>query len=92
MPNVFVKPVLIDGKPAIVPDPVTRKPLAAGGEWKPQNQYWLRRVAQGDVIDATADQTAAQAQQKPGPTLGPSPVPPAPAAQASSGSKSKSAS
>jgi hypothetical protein len=72
MNNVFVKP----NGPVIVRDPVTRKPLAAGGEWKPKNQFWVRRITQGDVIDATAAQTAAQAAPaKPAAPSGTSPGP-----------------
>ncbi len=78
MNNVFVKPVLIDGQPAIVRDPVTRAPLKATGEWKPQNQFWTRRIDQSDVIDITAEQTAVQAapaKDAPTKSPGPSPMP-----------------
>lgn len=56
MNNVFIKPRMIDGTPAIVRDPVTKDPLAAGGQWKPKNQFWVRRINDGDVIDETAAQ------------------------------------
>jgi hypothetical protein len=58
--NVFVKPRLIDDKPALVRDPLSGKPLAEGGEWKTRSQFWIRRIAQGDVIDETAEQTERQ--------------------------------
>lgn len=59
--NVFVKPRLIDDKPALVRDPASGKPLAEGGEWKTKSQFWVRRIMQGDVIDCTDEQAAAQA-------------------------------
>jgi len=34
-----------------VRDPITRKPLAAKGEEKPDVPYWQRRIIDGDVID-----------------------------------------
>ncbi len=75
MQNVFVKP----NGAVNVPDPATHKPLAAGGEWKPKNQYWVRRITQGDVIDGTEAQLAAQAPAAapaaPGKSPGPSPMP-----------------
>lgn len=37
----------------IVRDPVTGNPLAAAGEYKPRNSYWLRRKKDGDVVAAT---------------------------------------
>jgi hypothetical protein len=57
MDNIFVKPRQIDGQPAIVRDVAAGgKPLDPAGEWKPRTQFWTRRIAQGDVIDATAEQ------------------------------------
>ncbi|MEZ8115162.1 DUF2635 domain-containing protein [Vibrio splendidus] len=35
----------------LVKDPVTRKPLAAKGEEKPRNAYWLRRLADKSIVD-----------------------------------------
>lgn len=58
--NVFIKPRLIDDKPAIVRDPDTRIALKAEGEWKLKNQFWTRRILQGDVVDETEKQLAAQ--------------------------------
>lgn len=42
---IKVKPV----QGAVVRDPETKKLLAASGEMKPQNSYWLRRLRDGDV-------------------------------------------
>jgi hypothetical protein len=70
--NVFVKPCLIDGKPALVRDPANGKPLAADGEWKSKTQFWIRRIVQNDVIDMTEAQTAAQAK---GPVAAEPPAP-----------------
>lgn len=42
-------------KPAeglLVRDPVTREALPAKGGTVPRNAYWLRRLRDGDVIDA----------------------------------------
>ena len=60
--NVFVKPRLIDDKPALVRDPSSGKPLNADGEWKSKSQFWMRRILQGDVcVDMTKEQTELQA-------------------------------
>jgi len=69
MRNVFVKPAVARN---IIRDPSTRIALAADGEWKPANSFWLRRIAQGDVVDLTKQQTQAQAKEA-------APAPPAPA-------------
>ena len=43
---MYVKP-----KPgALVRDPVTRTPLPSGGAEVPEDQYWMRRLADGDVV------------------------------------------
>ncbi len=34
----------------IVRDPVTYRPLAVDGEDKPRDQYWMRRLRDGDVV------------------------------------------
>lgn len=45
MSEFFIKP-----KPGVrVLDNVTKKPLAATGETKPRNSYWLRRVREHSV-------------------------------------------
>lgn len=64
MTDLFIKPAR-DG--LIVRDPQTRTPLAAAGESKPRTSYWLRRLAEGDVVEtkpASATKTAAKAQEK----------------------------
>lgn len=33
----------------LVRDPITREPLPPGGEIKPLDTYWCRRIADGDV-------------------------------------------
>lgn len=38
----------------IVRDPVTREALPAKATTVPRNAYWLRRLADGDVVDASA--------------------------------------
>lgn len=47
--NIFIKPA-VSG--AHVPDPHTHRGLKAEGEWKPATEYWLRRLSQGDVVEA----------------------------------------
>lgn len=37
-----------------VRDPRTGRALAKGGEKKPRNTYWLRRLRDGDVVDMDA--------------------------------------
>lgn len=57
--NVFVKPALdAQGNAKIVPD-LAGGSLPAAGAWKPRVQYWLRRIKDGDVIDASAAQSPA---------------------------------
>lgn len=41
-------------KGAKVRDPETMKHLKTTGETKPRNEYWLRRIADGSVVEATA--------------------------------------
>lgn len=47
--RIFVKPA--------APDMKVRKPtgphLAEAGEWVPRESYWLRRLSDGDVVEAT---------------------------------------
>jgi hypothetical protein len=59
MDNVFIKPrVDADGKPMLVRDPRTKKPLDANGEWKPKDQFWVRRIRDKDVVDITPKKDA----------------------------------
>jgi|GEM_PF-2353791 len=60
MPTFKLKPA---HKDVLVRDPDSLKPLAADGEDKPQTSYWMRRIAEGDVIDIEA-QAAQQAADK----------------------------
>ena len=46
--SFFIKPAK---EGLIVRDPVTRLPLAAAGEQKPRSAFWLRRKADGDVVE-----------------------------------------
>jgi hypothetical protein len=63
MTNKFLKPATITNDAgedvlAIVRDPDTMVPLAAGGEWKTISPFWTRRLRDKDVIDATDEATA----------------------------------
>lgn len=53
--RLFIKPA---PQPAGEPPLLVRKPvnghLAAGGEWMQRETYWLRRLADGDVVEAPA--------------------------------------
>lgn len=49
--RLHIKPRLIDGVAAVIPDPVTRQPLKADGEIKPRSAFWLRRLRDGDVLE-----------------------------------------
>ncbi|MGD9664617.1 MAG: DUF2635 domain-containing protein [Novosphingobium sp.] len=44
----FIKPA----SDAKVRDPITKQHLRAEGESKPRTNYWLRRVASGEVVIA----------------------------------------
>ena len=49
--SFFIRPA----KPGlIVRDPVSGSPLPEAGAEKPCNQYWLRRLKDGEVVKATA--------------------------------------
>lgn len=62
MKNLFVKPSRdAAGDPVLVRDPLNAKPLDRDGEWKEATPFWLRRVRDGDVIDATKEKLAAKA-------------------------------
>lgn len=46
MDKIYIRPA-----PGLtILDPATRKPLDIGGEPKPAETYWMRRLADGDVI------------------------------------------
>jgi hypothetical protein len=55
MLTMFVKPM----PGLIVRHPVTRLPLAAEGEEKPRNSYWLRRIREKSVTEETPPEAAA---------------------------------
>lgn len=60
--QIFIKPA--DG--LTVRDPITQRPLAAEGERKLRNAYWLRRLKDGDVVKtkpAAAKKAAAKKEQ-----------------------------
>ncbi len=46
----FIKPA---NDQVAVRDPKSGRALAAEGEYKPQNSYWMRRLRDKDVIEAT---------------------------------------
>jgi hypothetical protein len=46
--TIFVRPV---SPGLIVRDPITRQPLPSEGAEKPRDTYWLRRLADGDVVE-----------------------------------------
>lgn len=48
MEKITIKPARAG---LIVRDPVTFEPLPAEGAEKPRDQYWLRRLRDGDVIE-----------------------------------------
>ena len=54
VPMFVIRPARPDD---VVRDPGTRKPLAQGGELKPRNSHWLRRLASGDVVEMTESDT-----------------------------------
>ena len=45
---MFVKPKA----GLFVRDPATREPLPEAGREVPEDQYWMRRLADGDVVEA----------------------------------------
>ncbi|EHZ5883523.1 DUF2635 domain-containing protein [Salmonella enterica] len=49
MDKLYIKPA--PGR--AVRDPVTQQLLAADGEQKPRTPFWLRRLADGDVVVVT---------------------------------------
>lgn len=48
----------------LVRDPVTGLHLAADGEEKVLTPYWLRRMADGDVVEASLDATPVPSKSK----------------------------
>lgn len=51
--TLFVKPARdAADQPLLVRDPASGEPLAADGEMKPRSKFWLRRLAQKDVLPA----------------------------------------
>ncbi|NEW96642.1 DUF2635 domain-containing protein [Rhodopseudomonas sp. BR0G17] len=52
MQNFFIKPRTIDGAPALVRDPLSGLPLDPAGDHKPRSPFWIRRLRDGDVIEA----------------------------------------
>lgn len=49
----FIKPAQAEGETLKVRKPVNGH-LAVDGEWMPRDSYWLRRVADGDVVEPDA--------------------------------------
>jgi hypothetical protein len=49
---------LVPAPGALVRDPVSRQPLPPEGAWKADDEYWRRRIADGDVTEQ-ADPAAA---------------------------------
>jgi hypothetical protein len=55
MSTIYIKPT----SPKIpVKDPETRRPLADEGEHKPKSPFWMRRLRDGDVVEATPPKAA----------------------------------
>ena len=50
MEKFYVKPAAAD---LLVHDPVSGEKLPANGAFKPRSQYWLRRLAQGEIVETT---------------------------------------
>lgn len=54
MDNKFLKPAAgPDRKPLLVRDPVTRDVLPVEGAWREMTDFYVRRLRDGDVVDAT---------------------------------------
>lgn len=56
----FIRP---KGEGRIVRDPITRQPLAAAGEPKSKDSYWLRRQDDGDVEECKPPKQTAAPQE-----------------------------
>lgn len=53
MSNKTTEKTFVAPRPGLeVRDPVTHKPLPAEGAAVPRSTYWLRRLADGDVVEA----------------------------------------
>jgi len=52
---MFLKPARAG---LIVRDPISRDPLPQAGAEKPDTQFWRRRIADGDVIEAKPEKRA----------------------------------
>lgn len=63
MSNFFLKPTDPDVK---VRDPVTKEHLPESGQEKPRNSYWLRRIKDGDVMEARPPAPQKKSSQKEG--------------------------
>lgn len=57
---LHIKPAAPD---LLVLDPETGQPLAADGEYKPREMYWLRRINDGDIL-VIEDKPAAPAKKE----------------------------
>ncbi len=57
MARIFLKP----GAGLKIPDPATRQPLPAEGNWVEMSQYWSARLLEDDVADDTAAQQEREA-------------------------------
>lgn len=60
MEQIFVRPV--PGRR--VRDPGTMQPLAEAGELKPLTTYWIRRLSDGDVVEAKPQAAEPKARRK----------------------------
>lgn len=60
--NVYLVPARdASGDAKVVPDPMTGRPLDAGGENKPLDPYWRRRLIDGDVTQGSPPALSAPA-------------------------------
>lgn len=78
MSSVFVKPgVSSSGLPLVVRDPISGLIMRIEGEWKALTDFWIHRLRDGDVIQATPAAPAPAASATP-----PAPTQPTAAAAA----------
>jgi hypothetical protein len=52
----YLKPV----PGCLVKDPASQKPLDEGGEWKPWNTHWARKLRHNEVVEAEPLQETAE--------------------------------